>query len=131
LRLKFSLPLLVAVIILIAALVFAAFSLLRIVSHDMGVKVENFCVKVADFWAVGFTVKSLEAGVYRYFMSYNSSIGTISYSDEGYIEPPNSFTYAVNISPEPNSTIIVVNIRVWWGEQLVDEVNHYIRADDG
>lgn len=128
-RLKVSLPLLIVVIVLVTALVFTALSLMRIISREMGVKVEHFCVKVVDFWAVGFTIKSPEAGVYRYSMSYNSSIGTISYSDEGYIEPPNSFTYAVDVSPEPNR-VIVVNIRVWWGEQLIDEVNHYIRADD-
>lgn len=126
---KIPILLLVTVIILAVALSLVVFSFMRIMHQEANVKVEHFRNKIADLWIVGFTLKSPVSGFYRYSMSHNFSIGLINYSDVGYIEPPNSFTYAVNIRPEPNVTIIV-NIKVWWGEQLIDEVNHYIRADD-
>ncbi|MEM2614716.1 MAG: hypothetical protein QXO15_10940 [Nitrososphaerota archaeon] len=121
--------LLVTIIALAVALALAATSFMRIMHQGANVKVNHFRIKVADLWIVGFTLRSPISGFYRYSMIHNSSIGVVSYSDTGYIEPPNSFTYAVNIRLEKNETIIV-NIKVWWGEQLIDEVNHYIRADD-
>jgi len=129
LKLRIHMPLLVTIIALAIALALAAASFMRIVHQGAGVKVAHLRIKVADLWIVGFTLKSHTGGFYRYSMTHNSSIGLVSYSDTGYIEPPNSFTYALNIKPEPNETILV-NIKVWWGEQLIDEVNHYIRADD-
>jgi len=126
---RIFIPLLVTIIVLAAALFLAVSSLIRVMHQETNVKVNHFRIKVADLWIVGFTLKSHTGGFYRYSMTHNSSIGLVSYSDTGYIEPPNSFTYALNIKPEPNETILV-NIKVWWGEQLIDEVNHYIRADD-
>ncbi|MEM1783836.1 MAG: hypothetical protein QW800_05240 [Candidatus Bathyarchaeia archaeon] len=123
-------PLLVTIIVLAAALFLAVSSLIRVMHQETNVKVNHFRIKAGDLWIVGFTLKSPTGGFYRYSMTHNSSIGLVSYSDTGYIEPPNSFTYALNIKPEPNETILV-NIKVWWDEQLIDEVNHYIRADDG
>ncbi|MEM1989155.1 MAG: hypothetical protein QW782_00770 [Candidatus Bathyarchaeia archaeon] len=122
--------LLVTMIALAVALALAASSFMRIMHQETDVKVDHFRIKVADLWIVGFTLKSPISGFYRYSMIHNSSIGVVSYSDTGYIEPPNSFTYALNIKPEKNETIIV-NIKIWWGEQLIDEVKHYIRADEG
>ncbi|MEM0050652.1 MAG: hypothetical protein QW424_03350 [Candidatus Bathyarchaeia archaeon] len=122
--------LLVTMIALAVALALAVSSFMRIMHQETDVKVDHFRIKVADLWIVGFTLKSPISGFYRYSMIHNSSIGVVSYSDTGYIEPPNSFTYALNIKPEKNETIIV-NIKIWWGEQLIDEVKHYIRADEG
>ncbi|MEM0253526.1 MAG: hypothetical protein QXK78_03090 [Candidatus Bathyarchaeia archaeon] len=102
---------------------------MRVIDQEADVKVNHLCIKADGLWIVGFTIKSPRSGFYRFSMSHNSSIGLFSYSDTGYIEPPNSFTYAVNVTPEPNKTILV-NIKVWWREQLIDEVNHYIRAED-
>lgn len=119
------------VIITVVVFILVAFSFMRVVRQEQEatVKVNHFRIKAAGLWIVGFTIKSSIGGFYRYSIFHNSSMGVINSSHTGYIEPPNSFAYAVNIEPEPNVTI-VVNIKVWWGERLIDEVNHYIRAED-
>ena len=129
-KLRIHVLLLITIIALAIALALAAASFTRITHQEADVKVNHFRIKVADLWIVGFTLKSSKSGFYRYSMSHNSSIGVVSYSDTGYVGPPNSFTYAVNIRPEPNETISV-EIKVWWGERLIDEVRHYVRADEG
>lgn len=119
------------IIVLVVAFTLVAFSFMRVMrqEQEVAVKVNHFCIKATGLWIVGFTIKSPIGGFYRYSMSHNSSIGVISYSNDGYIEPLNSFTYAVNIKPEFSETILV-NIKIWWYEQLIDEVNHHIRAED-
>lgn len=126
-------PRLLIILIIIAFVIssaFIAYSLLESLSSQYAkTSVKHFCVKVSGFWAVGFTLESSEDGFYSYAVYCNYSKVPLSYSDEGYIKAGSSFTYTVNVIPEPNA-IIVVNIKVWWNGQLIDEVNHHIRAED-
>jgi len=117
-----------AVVSLAVVAVFSAQSLIGgFLDRTTTPEIQHFLLEDQSDVTLGFTINSVENCFYTYIVAYNSTSGLVNDSNSGMVGAGVPFTYMIHVKPEAGR-LIVVNVKVYTGGQLTDEINQYVRG---